>query len=100
MPEIYPLKLCYNRSMWIDCGCDDFDRARLNRDIISNKLYTWAYVKVENSLAGLAVFGELPYWMPQDSRNVRTNKGRRIFIIPADEDDPAWENVRKLKENK
>lgn len=48
-----------------DVGCDDFERARLNREMVSNKLNTCAYVRVENALAGLPVSGELPDWMPK-----------------------------------
>ena len=48
-----------------DIGCDDFERARRNREIISKKLYTYAYIQVENALKGFPVFEELPYWMPK-----------------------------------
>ena len=46
-----------------DIGCPDFERAKLNREIVANKLYTSAYIEVENALAGLAVSSELPYWI-------------------------------------
>ena len=45
-----------------DIGCPDFERAKLNREIITNKLYTSAYTEVENALAGSS---ELPDWMPK-----------------------------------
>jgi len=37
--------------IWIDVGCDDLQRAARNREIITQKLYVWAYVQVENWLA-------------------------------------------------
>lgn len=42
--------------------CDDPNRAKQNREIISQKLYIWAYLQVEAWLAGYNI-SDLPYWM-------------------------------------
>ena len=42
--------------------CDDLERAEQNRDMVSKKLYTKAYIQVEAWLAGYNV-SDLPYWM-------------------------------------
>jgi len=42
--------------------CDDIERAALNRNIISKKLYIWAYLQVEAWLSGYNIH-DLPYWM-------------------------------------
>lgn len=72
----------YNRDVIIDIGCSDFERARLNREIISKKLYICAYVRVENALAGLSFSGNLPYWMPQNSLQQMGGKARAEKLTP------------------
>jgi len=42
--------------------CDDLERAAQNREIISKKLYIWAYLQIEAWLAGNPT-SELPYWI-------------------------------------
>ena len=42
--------------------CDDLVRAKLNRKIIKDKLYAYAYIQVENWLKNNSVT-DLPEWM-------------------------------------
>ncbi len=44
----------------------ELERAALNRKIVSKKLYTYAYIQVENALRGRYYDGELPHWFPKD----------------------------------
>ncbi len=44
---------------------NDLERAKLNRKIISEKLYTEGYIEVENALTGLPTSKPLPAWIPK-----------------------------------
>ncbi len=43
----------------------ELERAALNRKIVAEKLYTCAYIQVENALKRIPSDGELPHWFPK-----------------------------------
>ena len=47
-----------------DLGCDDPDRARRNRLIVANKLFTTFYEQVESWFKHTPLHSSLPPWMP------------------------------------
>lgn len=47
-----------------DLGCDDLDRARRNRLIVANKLFTTFYEQVESWFRHTPLSQPLPLWMP------------------------------------
>ena len=53
------------RCLCVDVGCDDFDRAAFNRYIIKNKLFTTAYILVENAIAHTPLKQPLASWIPR-----------------------------------
>lgn len=50
-----------------DLGCDDLDRARRNRLIIANKLFTTFYEQTESWFRHTPLGSPLPLWMPLGS---------------------------------
>jgi hypothetical protein len=54
---------------WVcrDIGCDDFDRAAENRQMIKQGLFARAYEEVEDYLRRAPVTRRLPKWVPVGS---------------------------------
>jgi hypothetical protein len=49
---------------FVDVGCDDFDRAELNRDIIKTNSFIEAWLRYESALAHTPANQPLPSWIP------------------------------------
>jgi len=83
--------------------CDDLERAALNRSIISNKLFIWAYLQVEAWLADNSVT-DLPYWaysegLVQERAKVRAGRkggiARAAKMTSGDRSESARKASRK-----
>ncbi len=69
-----------------DVGCDDFDRAKINRQIVASRMFTTAYQMVENWLATSPLSRPFPSWVPIG----RLPSGGRVHSSY----DPALEVVK------
>ncbi len=49
----------------MDVGCDDFEKAALNRERIAKKQNVLGYIEVEIALKGCPFGKPLPKWIPQ-----------------------------------
>lgn len=48
-----------------DIGCEDFNRAKQNREMVTNKLLIKGYLDVEWALKLTPIKQPLPSWVPQ-----------------------------------
>lgn len=66
-----------------DIGCDDFDRAKRNREA---RLPTTFYDKVEKAVRGTPLTSRLPLWIPRgelpqvDIEDLKQNSGGGFYV--------------------
>ena len=63
----------------IDIGCDDFDAAARNREMIRNKDKIINYLRIEAALRGLSLKKALPVWIPTGTLPVVNKKDWHQF---------------------
>jgi len=112
--------------------CDDYEKARQNREMVARKRSICTGIQVESTLTGMTLNRILPKWSlgvkyptascgalregepphpklrtrPPSSRQQADGYSAVIFIrglyhnLPSEDDDPLWENVRKIREDK
>jgi hypothetical protein len=62
----YTLRLIEGREVQcLDVGCDDFDRAALNRDMVKNQRYIQGYLEVETAVTKTPLGRALPTWITE-----------------------------------